>query len=689
MYSWYATASKSGYNLGASPTWAFTYQPSPVTAPSLDLFPPQISGLTVTANGVALPGTAGTSITRINWIWGDGTSEDAWFPATHTYTQAGTYTISVTAYQSDGLSTTKNMQVVLVEGGSELSYDDGSAEFGFIAWPHAVAAVRFTPSSPIQLVGVKFYVFGAMNPVKIHVFDSNLRLLYSQTVTPSEGWYLVDISSASIYVNRDFYVGWEWPNGGEPWFGVDNNSPSAGRSYLFTLGDSNLGLPRANENYMIRAIVAPAPTFTANLGARSNLGETLTGLKAYVDGVVYVLPNTATLTKGSHKFATSPEFSTSTLSYIFDHWEDEAGTIVSTSGFFTYDLKTNKSFYAVYKPKPAAGQLALSVTAPSTSTVATEFEVSATLSNVGGGRVDSIVFKIILPPGMALRTGEAASISVGSLTPGASTSQVWHVTSSAQGTRTLFVAAWGIGEDGRVVATFQRLTITINVSGQQELKYDGGTPNFGANPTSSGLAYLINIYSLPAGWQSAKIVTVRYYIYANPAKFKVHIFDSNRADLITPVEVTPQSTGWFDVDLSAWNIVVSGDFYVAIEYAMPGGPDIGSHYPPEWGQYRSTSPTWYGSGPSGQGWVNVLENAYIRVVVSTNVAATSQDGKSMGLGVDKNFEPFCHASSPQRMPTMWRKDASALAVAVPEKSTSLRGQALSATRIMGLQVGHL
>jgi len=110
-YGWYATASKSGYNLGTSPTWTFTYQPSPVSAPSLHLFPPQISGLTVTVDGVALPRTTGTSITRINWIWGDGTSEDAWFPATHTYTQSRTYTISVTAYQSDGLSTTKNLHV--------------------------------------------------------------------------------------------------------------------------------------------------------------------------------------------------------------------------------------------------------------------------------------------------------------------------------------------------------------------------------------------------------------------------------------------------------------------------------------------------------------------------------------------------------------------------------------------------
>jgi hypothetical protein len=79
--------------------------------PILTLFEPQVSGLTVTVNGVANPGYGGASITRVHWDWGDGSKEDHWFPATHTYSSAGTYTITVTAYQSDGLSTTKTLSV--------------------------------------------------------------------------------------------------------------------------------------------------------------------------------------------------------------------------------------------------------------------------------------------------------------------------------------------------------------------------------------------------------------------------------------------------------------------------------------------------------------------------------------------------------------------------------------------------
>jgi len=83
--------------------------------PSLTLFNPEIRGLTVTINGVTLPGTPGTTIVRIQWDWGDGIREDRWFAASHTYSRAGTYTVTVTSFQSDGLSTTRTVTVSLKE----------------------------------------------------------------------------------------------------------------------------------------------------------------------------------------------------------------------------------------------------------------------------------------------------------------------------------------------------------------------------------------------------------------------------------------------------------------------------------------------------------------------------------------------------------------------------------------------
>jgi len=81
--------------------------------PDLTLYTPEIDGMTVTINGVTAPGTPGTSITKIHWNWGDGFSEDHLFPASHTYSQAGTYTVTVTSYQSDGLSTSKSVTVTV------------------------------------------------------------------------------------------------------------------------------------------------------------------------------------------------------------------------------------------------------------------------------------------------------------------------------------------------------------------------------------------------------------------------------------------------------------------------------------------------------------------------------------------------------------------------------------------------
>jgi PKD repeat protein len=91
-------------------------EPRPSQPPSLDLFTPEIQGLTVRINGVALPGTPGTVISQIHWDWGDGSRGYQWFAASHTYASPGTYTVTVTAFQSDGLSTTRTVTVRLAGG---------------------------------------------------------------------------------------------------------------------------------------------------------------------------------------------------------------------------------------------------------------------------------------------------------------------------------------------------------------------------------------------------------------------------------------------------------------------------------------------------------------------------------------------------------------------------------------------
>ncbi len=85
----------------------------PVTYPPSLILHPTVSpqGDTVTVEGSVAPGTAGTTVTRVNWNWGDGASEDHTVPNTHIYAAIGSYTIAVTAFQSDGQTTTRSMTI--------------------------------------------------------------------------------------------------------------------------------------------------------------------------------------------------------------------------------------------------------------------------------------------------------------------------------------------------------------------------------------------------------------------------------------------------------------------------------------------------------------------------------------------------------------------------------------------------
>ncbi|GEM_PF-1186159 len=71
--------------------------------------------LTVRIEGVAIPGNQSATISNVNWNWGDDTSSDHGFPATHAYAKPGTYLILIKALQSDGLTTTKSISITVPE----------------------------------------------------------------------------------------------------------------------------------------------------------------------------------------------------------------------------------------------------------------------------------------------------------------------------------------------------------------------------------------------------------------------------------------------------------------------------------------------------------------------------------------------------------------------------------------------
>jgi len=60
----------------------------------------EIDGLTVTVQGTVC--SRDFKIARIAWNWGDGTVEEGWFPARHTYAEPGQYMLSVLVYDDHG-----------------------------------------------------------------------------------------------------------------------------------------------------------------------------------------------------------------------------------------------------------------------------------------------------------------------------------------------------------------------------------------------------------------------------------------------------------------------------------------------------------------------------------------------------------------------------------------------------------
>jgi PKD repeat protein len=73
------------------------------------LYAATINGLQATING-----SVNNSPTNLVWNWGDGQQTTGFFPQSHTYSSAGTYTVQVTAQYSNGSSASASESVTIV-----------------------------------------------------------------------------------------------------------------------------------------------------------------------------------------------------------------------------------------------------------------------------------------------------------------------------------------------------------------------------------------------------------------------------------------------------------------------------------------------------------------------------------------------------------------------------------------------
>lgn len=99
-YYWRIVAKDERGATTAGPVWEFTTATGDTCPINLTLQPPQVSDLTATISGTV--SSSCSTITRLNWQWGDGVSDDQWFSAGHTYAVSGTYPITATAYNDLG-----------------------------------------------------------------------------------------------------------------------------------------------------------------------------------------------------------------------------------------------------------------------------------------------------------------------------------------------------------------------------------------------------------------------------------------------------------------------------------------------------------------------------------------------------------------------------------------------------------
>jgi len=84
--------------------------------PLLILGTPVIENLSSTMYGTVAPGSGNVTLVTIRWDWGDNRMpEFHGFPYSHVYSSPGTYTLSITAQQSDGQNSTKTTNISVVQ----------------------------------------------------------------------------------------------------------------------------------------------------------------------------------------------------------------------------------------------------------------------------------------------------------------------------------------------------------------------------------------------------------------------------------------------------------------------------------------------------------------------------------------------------------------------------------------------
>jgi len=109
---------------------------------------------------------------------------------------------------------------------------------------------------------------------------------------------------------------------------------------------------------------------------------------------------------------------------------------------------------------------------------------------------------------------------------------------------------------------------------EHEIKYDDGSFEVRFRWALPMRGYMLAVRFTPRETPS-KLFRASFYI-KDPNPFIVRVFDNAQKPLLE-ISVRPAQEGWYTVDLSGFNIIINGDFYVALECdpSAPSNPWLG------------------------------------------------------------------------------------------------------------------
>lgn len=166
-----------------------------------------------------------------------------------------------------------------------------------------------------------------------------------------------------------------------------------------------------------------------------------------------------------------------------------------------------------------------------------------------------------------------------------------------------------------------------------------------------------------------RITTVSFYIFDYPANFKVHVTDNLHNDLMPPyLVVAPYPTGWLNIDIQSYNITVTTDFFVTMEWLNQPDPQA-IHFDPwiawddgpvhysrfyfcYWLDYPNTPETWIWQLDSTE---QMSVNYYIRAEVAKVRSSDRQYDWPM-CGYDSACTSYSPSTAPNINRTAWIAD---------------------------------